>query len=288
MPEDDGDEDDGELSINSSVRDVFKQISGEDSEVDWQELQQALDIVMKQEFDFEGFSKDTCRSMIAMLDVDHSGRLGYEEFRKLWSNIVTLKGIFKEYDADESGTLSTMELRSALAAAGYRVNFKILNALVLRYGNKQGSLSFDDYLMCAIKLKNMIGLVFSVYQKDGNILSWKYYQLLGLVFTVYQKDGNILSWKYYQLLGLVFSVYQKDGNILSWKYYQLLGLVFTVYQKDGNILSWKYYQLLGLVFSVYQKDGNILSWKYYQLLGLLFFLKIFNIRLGVLTWTFGR
>ena len=67
------------------------------------------------------------------------------------------QGIFKEYDADESGTLSTMELRSALAAAGYRVNFKILNALVLRYGNKQGSLSFDDYLMCAIKLKNMIG-----------------------------------------------------------------------------------------------------------------------------------
>ncbi|XP_065562640.1 calpain-B-like isoform X7 [Artemia franciscana] len=163
MPEDDGDEDDGELSINSSVRDVFKQISGEDSEVDWQELQQALDIVMKQEFDFEGFSKDTCRSMIAMLDVDHSGRLGYEEFRKLWSNIVTLKGIFKEYDADESGTLSTMELRSALAAAGYRVNFKILNALVLRYGNKQGSLSFDDYLMCAIKLKNMIELY---QQKD--------------------------------------------------------------------------------------------------------------------------
>jgi calpain len=31
----------------------------------------------------EGFSKDICRSLVAMLDKDHSGLLGYEEFKKL-------------------------------------------------------------------------------------------------------------------------------------------------------------------------------------------------------------
>lgn len=35
----------------------------------------------------QGFSKDICRSMVAMLDVDHSGKLGFEEFKTLWNDI---------------------------------------------------------------------------------------------------------------------------------------------------------------------------------------------------------
>lgn len=34
-----------------------------------------------------GFSKDICRSMIAMLDADHSGKLGFDEFKILWTDI---------------------------------------------------------------------------------------------------------------------------------------------------------------------------------------------------------
>lgn len=34
-----------------------------------------------------GFSKDICRSMIAMMDVDRSGKLGLEEFKKLWCDV---------------------------------------------------------------------------------------------------------------------------------------------------------------------------------------------------------
>lgn len=61
------------------------------------------------------------------------------------------------YDRDNSSSLSTLELRAALHAAGYRLNFHVLNALVLRYGNRQGTLGFDDFIMCAIKMKSMIG-----------------------------------------------------------------------------------------------------------------------------------
>jgi len=50
------------------------------------------------------------------------------------------------YDRDNSGTLSTLELRSALHAAGYRLNYTVLNALVLRYGNRVGTLGFDGSL----------------------------------------------------------------------------------------------------------------------------------------------
>lgn len=61
------------------------------------------------------------------------------------------------YDRDQSGTLSTFELRAALHATGYRLNYHVVNALVLRYGNRQGTLGFDDFIQCAIKLKTMIG-----------------------------------------------------------------------------------------------------------------------------------
>lgn len=40
-----------------------------------------------------GFSKDVCRSMVAMMDVDRSGKLGYGEFKELWIDIRNWKVI---------------------------------------------------------------------------------------------------------------------------------------------------------------------------------------------------
>ncbi|XP_029032114.1 calpain-A-like isoform X2 [Osmia bicornis bicornis] len=106
----------------------------------------------------KGFSKDVCRSMVAMLDVDHSGKLGFEEFRTLWNDIKKWRAVFKLYDKDESGFLSAFELRQALNSAGYRLNNHILNILVHRYGTKDGTITFDDYIMCAVRLKTMIDI----------------------------------------------------------------------------------------------------------------------------------
>ncbi|XP_057376386.1 calpain-B-like isoform X1 [Daphnia carinata] len=145
---------------SSDVVQLFRRVAGVDMEIDWVELQNVLNTSFQressEEFVFEGFSKDVCRSMIAMLDQDHSGKLGLDEFKKLWSDIQTWKNTFKLYDRDRSNSLSTLELRSALHAVGYRLNYHVLNALVLRYGDRRGTLAFDDFIMCAIKMKSMI------------------------------------------------------------------------------------------------------------------------------------
>lgn len=39
------------------------------------------------EFVFDGFGKEVCRSMVAMMDEDRTGKLGHSEFKTLWTDI---------------------------------------------------------------------------------------------------------------------------------------------------------------------------------------------------------
>nr|CAD7264903.1 unnamed protein product [Timema shepardi] len=179
-----------EEKTSEKAKEFFKKIAGEDMEVDWLELKDILDYAMRKELPrassqsqdsivttllalvcgvvcrdtplgqaFEvkndGFSKDVCRSMIAMMDVDRSGKLGFEEFKALWVDIRHWK--------DGSGYLSAFELRHALNSAGYRLNNNILNILAHRYSSKDGMITFDDFMMCAVRLKGLIGQWFACF-----------------------------------------------------------------------------------------------------------------------------
>lgn len=110
-----------------------------------------------------GFSKDVCRSMVAMLDIDQSGKLGLGEFQQLMTDLAKWRGIFKVHDRDESGKLSTFELRDALESSGYKVSNRVLNALAHRYGTRDGNVAFDDFIMCAVKIKTMMGNDFLMF-----------------------------------------------------------------------------------------------------------------------------
>ncbi|XP_054736946.1 calpain-A [Anastrepha obliqua] len=105
-----------------------------------------------------GFSKDVCRSMVAMMDVDQSGKLGFEEFESLLTDIAKWKAVFKLYDTEQTGRIEGFKLRDALTSAGYHLNNRILNALAHRYGSRDGKISFDDFLMCAVKIRTYIDI----------------------------------------------------------------------------------------------------------------------------------
>lgn len=94
--------------------------------------------------------------MVAMMDVDSSGKLGFEEFKTLLTDIAKWKAVFKLYDRDNSGKLSAFELREALNSAGYKLNNKILNALAHRYSDSNGMVAFDDFIMCTVKIETMM------------------------------------------------------------------------------------------------------------------------------------
>ncbi|XP_028027615.1 calpain-A-like isoform X4 [Bombyx mandarina] len=109
-----------------------------------------------QELQGQGFSKDVCRSMIAMLDKDGSGGLGFEEFKSLWIDLRNWRAVFRLYDVERRGAVPASHLRDALHSAGYTVNAHVLNVLAHRYGTTDGYIQFDDFIMCAVRLKTMI------------------------------------------------------------------------------------------------------------------------------------
>lgn len=113
------------------------------------------------------FSKDCCRSMLAMLDTDKSGRLNLAEFEVLMGDLYKWKAAFKQYDRNGVGRLNVSELREALGSAGYQLNNRVLNALVHRYGSRDGTMAFDDFIMCAVRIRTMIE-AFKTRDREGN------------------------------------------------------------------------------------------------------------------------
>lgn len=102
-----------------------------------------------------GFSNEVCRSMLALLDVDHSGKIIFDEFKMLWKEIQKWKSIYEQHSVETKGYLNSSELKEALEAAGFRMNNRILTDIVHRYATEDGKISFDEFLSCSLKIKTM-------------------------------------------------------------------------------------------------------------------------------------
>uniref|UniRef100_A0A0B7AGX8 Calpain-3 n=2 Tax=Arion vulgaris TaxID=1028688 RepID=A0A0B7AGX8_9EUPU len=145
-----------EKSQADALKQSFRRIAGEDMEIDAYELQEILNAVFTKEFSFPGFGIDCSRSMVAMHDGDLSGKLGYDEFKELWDDLRRWKEVFKQFDKDKSGNLSSYELRNALNHVGFHISNRTFKSLVMRYSNKTGNIDFGDFIMCTVRLKTML------------------------------------------------------------------------------------------------------------------------------------
>merc|ERR1712050_202306 len=151
-----------------ALKKAFQQIAGEDMEIDAYELKDILNAAFMKEFNFDGFSIETTRSMVALMDLDHSGKLGFEEFRALWDDIRLWKTAFKKYDKDNSGTFNSHELRECCRSIGYRLSNATFWSIVMRYARKDGTIEFDDFVLCCVRLKTIFD-TFRAMDKGGKI-----------------------------------------------------------------------------------------------------------------------
>ncbi|GFO35640.1 calpain-a [Plakobranchus ocellatus] len=138
------------------MKQTFLRLAGVDEEIDAFELQEILSAGFKKELQGKEFSIDACRSLVAMYDGDLSGKLGFDDFTELWSELRKWRGVFGKYDQDNSGYFSSFELRQALHATGFTVSNKVLQGITARFNNKNGHIMFDDFVSCLARLKTMI------------------------------------------------------------------------------------------------------------------------------------
>uniref|UniRef100_A0A8B9BUK3 Calpain-3 n=1 Tax=Anser brachyrhynchus TaxID=132585 RepID=A0A8B9BUK3_9AVES len=142
-------------------RNIFQQIAGD----------------VNKDLKTEGFELESCRSMIALMDTDGSGKINFDEFRHLWDKIKSWQKIFKRYDTDHSGTINSYEMRNAVKDAGFRLNNQLYDIITMRYADKNMNIDFDSFICCFVRLDAMFR-AFHAFDKDGdgiiklNVLEW--------------------------------------------------------------------------------------------------------------------
>ncbi|XP_069861991.1 calpain-3 isoform X5 [Dipodomys merriami] len=198
---------DQESEEQQQFRNIFKQIAGDDMEICADELKNVLNTVVNKreqlradegdgqgvqlsesssslfsippdkDLKTQGFTLESCRSMIALMDTDGSGRLNLQEFHHLWKKIKAWQKIFKRYDTDHSGTINSYEMRNAVNDAGFHLNSQLYDIITMRYADKHMNIDFDSFICCFVRLEGMFR-AFNAFDKDGdgiiklNVLEW--------------------------------------------------------------------------------------------------------------------
>uniref|UniRef100_A0A8C2PSW8 Calpain 2, (m/II) large subunit b n=1 Tax=Cyprinus carpio TaxID=7962 RepID=A0A8C2PSW8_CYPCA len=146
--------------FQETVSDTTKPyFSLQDMEISAAELSTILNKIIAKRTDIktDGFSLETCRIMVNLMDDNGNGKLGLGEFATLWKKIQR----YLKNDMDNSGTMSTPELRLALKEAGFTLNNTIFQLLVARYAETDMTLDFDNFVACLMRLEMM----FRVFKK---------------------------------------------------------------------------------------------------------------------------
>lgn len=158
-----------ESDIDPYFKKIFKEVSGNDMEVSVFELVGILNNIVSHRSDIKtnGFSLDTARLIVSLLDKDESAKLGLMEFHVLWKKLQKYLEIFKSHDTDYSGTMSSLEMRAATTKAGFHVNSSVLQAIVNRYADAQFAIDFDNFVGCLIKLEMLFKMFKSLERGDA-------------------------------------------------------------------------------------------------------------------------
>ncbi|CAB1338682.1 unnamed protein product, partial [Coregonus sp. 'balchen'] len=152
-----------EEEVDAGFRGLFTKLAGDDMEISAVELRNIFNKIVAKRTDIktDGFSLDTARIMVNLMDDSGNGKLGMGEFATLWKKIQKYLSIYKNNDIDGSGCMSTPEMRMALSKAGFSLNNTLHQVLAARYGEADMTIDFDNFVACVMRLEMM----FKVFKK---------------------------------------------------------------------------------------------------------------------------
>ncbi|XP_023678566.1 grancalcin [Paramormyrops kingsleyae] len=168
--------------VNDPMLSYFRAIAGQDGEIDSEELQRCL-TQTGVSGTYTPFSLETCRIMISMLDVDMTGKMGFNEFKELFAALNGWKQNFMMFDQDRSGTVEPHEMAQAVSSMGYRISPNTLSGIIKRY-SKGGRIAFDDYVACCVKLRSLTDAFRRRDAMQQGAVSFQYDDFLQCTMTI--------------------------------------------------------------------------------------------------------
>uniref|UniRef100_A0A672GTG3 calpain-2 n=1 Tax=Salarias fasciatus TaxID=181472 RepID=A0A672GTG3_SALFA len=150
-----------------------------DMEISAAELRTIMNKIVGKRTDIktDGFSMETCRVMVNLMDESGNGKLGLTEFATLWKKVQRYLSIYKKNDADNSGTMSTPEMRVAFKDAGFTLNNTIYQLLVARYSDPDMTIDFDNFVCCLMRLEMMFRLFKKCDPQDSGTIQLDFAQV---------------------------------------------------------------------------------------------------------------
>lgn len=135
--------------------------------------------------------------------------MGFNEFKELFAALSGWKQNFMMFDRDRSGTVEPHEMSQAITSMGeswnvileatlqfndrrntdtvtfigYRMSPQALNGIIKRY-SKNGTIFFDDYVACCVKLRSLTGAYFILLC----CVFWLMPRLLWLVYSSFYRE----------------------------------------------------------------------------------------------------
>ncbi|XP_028654676.1 calpain-1 catalytic subunit-like [Erpetoichthys calabaricus] len=157
------------ISEVSTYEKLFAKYS-QDEEIDAVHLQSLLnDVFLRGKTSTGGFSFETCKSMIAVMDHSSTGRLNLYEFKCLWKRLIILQNIFNEKDITLTGFLSLSELWQAIQSTGIKISNELLILISLRYGNPDDKIALENFISLMLRLECMADIFKKLSR--GNVMS---------------------------------------------------------------------------------------------------------------------
>lgn len=145
----------GSLHQRHDLKDVFWTNAGMEGHICARKLMHALNTLFSDELEF---SLDMTRSLLAMVDRDHSGTVDYYEFEPLVFSLLRWVDVYNRKRDQETKTLSgyDWQLGDALRELGYQVPRRLQGLVVVRYGDHEGNISLKDFLMATCRISVML------------------------------------------------------------------------------------------------------------------------------------
>uniref|UniRef100_A0A3P8THA9 calpain-2 n=1 Tax=Amphiprion percula TaxID=161767 RepID=A0A3P8THA9_AMPPE len=155
--------------VDAGFRGLFSKLAGDDMEISAVELKTIMNKIVAKRTDIktDGFSSETCRTMVNLMDDSGNGKLGLGEFATLWKKVQRYLSVYKKNDSDNSGTMSTPEMRVAFKDAGFTLNNTIYQLLVARYSDPDMTIDFDNFVGCLMRLEMMFRIFKKVDAHDS-------------------------------------------------------------------------------------------------------------------------